>query len=249
MRWVFPAARPLVYPRRVDPEFRFIFDRYLPLIDPDTFSDVAFYQELSKIGYRQVLLGGTGSAGLVDVVRSIKAHTDLTVALYPAGPDAVCATDVVIMPDVMNSNSHFARPFGSGAVATAMNIMRQGLNFVPVAYIIMGNSTARWYFDAFLLPSTKILLGYANYARMVGYRYLALDYEDPQINIDPHLIAALRRIPGLHLVVSDEFTPASAAEALSYGAQTVITPSDIFEDASDPLALAAEFYTRLLKPT
>ena len=230
----------------VSPEL-FTFDRFLPLLDPDTFSDVAFYQELEKIGYRQVLLGGTGSAGLTDVVRAIRGATDLTVALYPAGPDAVCPADVIIMPDVMNSNSHFARPFGSGSVATAMNIMRQGLPFVPVAYLIMGNSTARWYFDAFLLPSNKILLGYANYARMVGYRFLALDYEDPEINIDAGLIAALRKIPGLHLVISDEFTPEGAAAALGYGAQTVITPSDIFEDAADPLALAAEFHDRLLK--
>ena len=180
----------------------FTFDRFLPLLDPDTFSDVAFYQELEKIGYRQVLLGGTGSAGLTDVVRAIRGAT---------------------------------------------NIMRQGLPFVPVAYLIMGNSTARWYFDAFLLPSNKILLGYANYARMVGYRFLALDYEDPEINIDAGLIAALRKIPGLHLVISDEFTPEGAAAALGYGAQTVITPSDIFEDAADPLALAAEFHDRLLK--
>ncbi|MBK8260582.1 MAG: hypothetical protein IPK80_04500 [Nannocystis sp.] len=226
---------------------KFTFDRFLPLIDPDSFSDPAFYQELEKIGYRQVLLGGTGSAGLIDTVRGIKANTGLTVALYPAGPDAVCPADVVIMPDVMNSNSHFARPFGSGSVATAMNIFRQDLNFVSVAYIIMGNSTARWYFDAFLLPSTKILLGYANYARMVGYRFLALDYEDPALSIDRGLLQALRRIDGLHLVISDEFSPESAADALDHGAHTVITPSDIFEDAADPLALAAEYYERLLK--
>ena len=229
------------------PHFDYTFDRYLPLLDPDHFSDPAFYRELEKIGYRQVLLGGTGSAKLHDVIRSIKAETGLSVALYPAGPDSVCPADVVLMPDVMNSNSHFARPFGSGSVATAMNIMQQGLPFLPVAYIILGDSTARWYFDAFLLPSPKIILGYAMYARMVGYRYLALDYEDPKIAISPKLIAGLRKIPDLHLLVSDEFTPASAADALALGVQTAITPSDIFEDASDPLALAAEFHDRLLR--
>ncbi|MEZ4450605.1 MAG: geranylgeranylglyceryl/heptaprenylglyceryl phosphate synthase [Nannocystaceae bacterium] len=227
----------------------FQFDPYLPLFDPDTFSDVAFYRELEAIGYRQVLLGGTGSAHLLDVIRAIKDETSLQVALYPAGPDSVCKADVVLMPDVMNSNSHFARPFGSGSVATAMNIMQQGLPFLPVAYIIMGNSTARWYFDAFLLPSSKVLIGYAMYARMVGYRYLALDYEDPEINIDAALIRKLRQIPDLHLVVSDEFTPESAAEALSVGAQTVITPSDVFEEASDPLAVARAFYDSLLRPS
>lgn len=231
----------------MNPEFSYTFDPYLPLFDPDKFSDPAFYCELEKIGYRQVLLGGTGSANLVDVIRTIKAKTKLSVALYPAGPDSVCPADVVLMPDVMNSNSHFARPFGSGSVATAMNIMQQGLPYLPIAYIILGNSTARWYFDAFLLPSPKIILGYAMYARMVGYRHLALDYEDPAISISDALISGLRKISDLHLVVSDEFTPSSAAAALALGVHTVITPSDIFEDSDDPLALAAEFHDRLLR--
>ncbi|MGB1015664.1 MAG: geranylgeranylglyceryl/heptaprenylglyceryl phosphate synthase, partial [Nannocystaceae bacterium] len=226
-----------------------IFDRYLPLFDPDKFCDVDFYQELEKIGYRQVLLGGTGAANLAGLVAALKEHTNLQVCLYPAGPDSVAPADVVIMPDVMNSNSHYARPCGSGSVATAMNIRRQGLNYVPVAYLIMGNSTARWYFDAYLLPSSKILLSYANYANMVGYPYLALDYEDPKIDIDGSLIAAIKQLGDLRLVVSDEFTPDTAANALEMGADTVITPSDIYEDVGDTqaaLALARTFYDRLL---
>lgn len=226
----------------------FVFDRYLPLLDPDNFSDIAFYRELERIGYRQVLLGGTGSADLPGLSNRIKQETKLTVVLYPAGPDSLAPADVILLPDVMNSNSHYARPFGSGSVATAMHVAQRGLNFIPLAYFIMGNSTARWYFDAFLVPSHKIILGYATYARMVGYRYLALDYEDPALSIDPKLIAALRRIPDLHLVVSDEFTPESARQALDLGAHTVVTPSDIYEDASDPLQVAREFYDALLKP-
>lgn len=231
----------------MDPEFSYVFASYVPLLDPDEFSDPAFYRELEKIGYEQVLIGGTGSAGQPAVIRAIKRETSLSVVLYPSGPESVCEADVVLMPDVMNSNSHFARPFGSGSVATAMNIMQRGLPFLPIAYLILGNSTARWYFDAFTLPSAKVLLGYATYARMVGYRYLALDYEDPAIPIDPRIVMALRELPDLHLVVSDEFTPESAAQTRDLGAQTVVTPSNVFETASDPLALAAEFYERLLR--
>ena len=228
-------------------DLTFTFDRYLPLLDPDHFSDIAFYQGLEQIGYRQVLLGGTGATNLAHLVRELKRHTTLKVVLYPAGPDSVAAADVVLLPDVMNSNSHYARPFGSGSVSTAMHIAQRGLNFLPLAYFIMGNSTARWYFDAFMVPKMKIIVGYALYARMVGYRVLALDYEDPALQIDPKLIAALRTIEGLQLVVSDEFTPASAAEALTLGIDTIITPSNIYEDAADPLALAAEFHRKLLR--
>ncbi len=231
----------------------FAFARYLPLLDPEKFSDIRFYKELEAIGYEQVLLGGTGAADLGSLTRQLKAETSLTVALYPAGPDSVAPADVVIMPDVMNSNSHYARPCGSGSVATAMNIARLGLDYVPVAYLIMGNSTARWYFDAYLLPSSKVLLSYINYAAMVGYPYIALDYEDPQINIDPRLIRAIKQIADLRLVISDEFTPASAAKAILMGADTVITPSDVYEDKigddgdlTAALAYAKEFHDALL---
>lgn len=226
----------------------FVFDRYLPLLDPDNFSELSFYRELEKIGYRQILLGGTGAADLPGLTMKLKEHTSLQVVLYPAGPDSLAPADVVLLPDVMNSNSHYARPFGSGSVATAMHVARRGLNFIPLAYFIMGNSTARWYFDAFLVPSNKIILGYACYARMVGYRYLALDYEDPALAIDPELIAALKQIPGLHLVISDEFDPDSGRRALALGADTLVTPSDIYEDASDPVKVARELHDALLRP-
>ncbi|MCA9715836.1 MAG: hypothetical protein H6713_20425 [Myxococcales bacterium] len=233
----------------------FAFARYLPLLDPEKFADIAFYKGLEEIGYEQVLLGGTGAADLATLTRKIKRETKLTVVLYPAGPDSVAPADVVVMPDVMNSNSHYARPCGSGSVATAMNIARHGLDYVPVAYLIMGNSTARWYFDAYLLPSNKVLLSYINYAAMVGYPYIALDYEDPQINIDPKLIRAIKQIGDLRLVISDEFDPAGAAKAILMGADTVITPSDVFEeklgddgDLTLALAYAKEFHDALLKP-
>jgi heptaprenylglyceryl phosphate synthase len=232
----------------VEQDRNFTFARYLPLLDPDNFADISFYRELERIGYRQVLLGGTGATDLSGLTMKLKEHTKLQVVLYPAGPDSIAPADVIVLPDVMNSNSHYARPFGSGSVATAMQVARRGLNFIPLAYFIMGNSTARWYFDAFLVPSHKIILGYATYARMVGYRYLALDYEDPQLAIDPALIAALKRIPGLDLVISDEFNPESARQALALGADTVITPSDVYEDAADPLKTAREFHDALLRP-
>lgn len=231
----------------MDPDFSYVFASYVPLFDPDAFSDPAFYRELERIGYEQVLVGGTGSAGQAEVIRSIKRETSLSVVLYPSGPNAVCDADLVILPDVMNSNSHFARPFGSGSVATAMNVLSRGLPFLPIAYLILGNSTARWYFDAFTLPSVKVLMGYAAYARMVGYRYLALDYEDPTIPVDPKIVTGLRELSDLQLVVSDEFSPQSAAETLELGAHTVVTPSNLYESASDPLALAAEFHARLLR--
>jgi len=232
-------------PSPFDQAFHARLAPYLPMFDPDHFKDPAFFVELERIGYRQILLGGTGAGDLPELVTAIKRATQLEVVLYPGGPGALANADLVVLPDVMNSNSHFARPFGSGSVATATNVLQRGLPFLAVAYFIMGNSTAGWYYDAFKLPSDKILLGYASYARMVGYRYLALDYEDPQTNIKPELIAALRRIPDIKLVISDEFSPESARHALALGADTLITPSDLYEEASDPLALAAEFFTHL----
>ena len=243
-----PTSTPL-HSRPVNPldqDHRVQLAPYLPMFDPDAFSDPEFYVELERIGYRQVLLGGTGTAGLTSLVKSLKRATKLEVILYPGGPAALAEADLVILPDVMNSNSHYARPFGSGSVATAMNIMQQGLPFIPVAYFIMGNSTARWFYDAFTLPSDKILLAYATYARMVGYRYLALDYEDPKIDITPKLIAKLREIPDMHMVISDEFDEVRGKKALEMGADTLVTPSNLYEDAADPLGFAARMHAALL---
>jgi heptaprenylglyceryl phosphate synthase len=227
----------------------FLFDHYVPLLDPDKFKDIAFYQELEKIGFQQILLGGTGAADLPNVSRRIRQETKLKVILYPTGPDSVTSEcDVIVLPDVMNTNSPQARPFGTGPVATAMNIATRKLDYVRVAYFIMGNSTARWYFDAFLVPQPKLIAAYANYARMNGYPYLALDYEDPNVDIDPKLIQMLKSVIGdMRLVVSDEFTPARAREALELGASTVFTSSNQYENATDPLALAAEYYAKLLR--
>lgn len=224
-------------------------ERYLPLLDPDTFSDVSFFIELARIGYRQVLLGGTGATDLRSLAQAIKRETDLKLVLVPAGPASVTpGVDLVVLPDVMNSNSHFGRPFGINAVATGANITRHGLPYLPVAYFVMGDSTAGWYFDAAPIRQPKLLWQYANYARMIGYRFLALDYEDPKIPVDPKLVTSLRSIAGLEIIVSDEVDAPGALQLLDLGVHTIITPSDVYEEASDPLALAAEMYATLLRP-
>ncbi|MCS6899537.1 MAG: geranylgeranylglyceryl/heptaprenylglyceryl phosphate synthase [Myxococcales bacterium] len=214
-----------------------LLPRYLPLIDPDHFHDLAFYRELEDTGVEAVLLGGTGSAYLRDVAAMVRAHTQMRIVLYPAGPDSVCPVDLVLMPDVMNSNSHFARPFGSGSVATAIAIAKQGLAYLPVAYFILGDSTARWYFDAFPINSDKLIIGYCTYAKMVGYRHIALDCEDPKRQIDLGLVRKIKQATGLHLTVSDEITPEQLRELLISGVDTVVTPSNLLETADDPIAL------------
>ena len=53
----------------------FAFERYLPLLDPDKFADIAFYRDLEKIGYRQILLGGTGATDVAGLTMKLKEHT------------------------------------------------------------------------------------------------------------------------------------------------------------------------------
>lgn len=221
--------------------------RYLPMFDPDAFADVGFFRELEAIGYRQILLGGTGAAGLAELTASIRAATALEVVLYPGGPGGVTDADLVVLPEVMNSNSHFARPFGSGPVATAAAVAARGLAYLPVAYFIMApQSTAGWFYEATPPPSDKVMLAYAQYAVMHGYRHLALDYEGPGTRHRPSLVRALASVPGLQLVLSDDLSATDAREALALGVDTVVTPSNVYEQASDPLRLAAQMYDVLL---
>lgn len=221
--------------------------RLLPLVDPEHFADVGFYAELAAIGYRQVLLGGTGTARLRELVPAIREATDLQVVVYPAGPDSVCEADLVVLPDIMNSSAPHARPFGSGAVMTAMAVARTGCAWLPVAHFIQGNSTARWYYDATPVHDPALLAAHCKYAEMIGYRHIALDYEDPRVQIERRLVQKIKATaPSVHLTVSDEVSAAEAEVLLAHGVDTVILPSDVLQEAADPLALAHEYHARLL---
>jgi heptaprenylglyceryl phosphate synthase len=218
---------------------------YLPFVDPDVFREKTFYQELERIGYRQILMGGTGTARMADCIRMVQRETHLKLALHPSSPGEIVPVDLVLLPAVMNSNSHYTRPFGSGAVTCAMAVADQAIRYLPIAYFVLGESTARWYSDAFLVSSKKLIVGYCTYARMLSYDWVFLDYEDPRLNIDWHLIGRVKAT-GARLLVSDEFTPQSAREGRKLGIDTIVTPSNLYEQARDPVKLAREFHAALL---
>ena len=221
---------------------------YLPLFDPDHFYEASFYQELEKIGYTQIMLGGTGNMRMREALDAVRNHTNLSIITHPSSPSEIWPVDLLLFGAVINSNSHYTRPFGSGSVTAAIAIAKQKIPFIPVAYFIMGESTARWYADAFLINSKKIILGYCLYAKMMGYHWLLLDYEDPKIDIDVALIKQIQQCAPSHLMVTDEFTPESAVKALAAGVNTIITPSDIYEESSNPLQLARDFHESILSP-
>ncbi len=221
--------------------------RFALLLDPDHFGDVAFFEALAAMGYPAVLLGGTGSHRLPALVAEIRRHTALHVIVYPAGPDAVCEADLLLLPDIMNSRAQHARPFGPGAVMTALAIARTGCPWLPVAHFIQGQSTARWFYDAEPIRNPRLLAHHCRYAEMVGYRNIALDYEDPATQVDVDTIVRVKTsAPSCHLTVSDEVSPMRAFELAQHGVDTVILPSNVLEEAADPLALADQYRARLL---
>ncbi|MBX7077835.1 MAG: hypothetical protein K1X88_01530 [Nannocystaceae bacterium] len=221
--------------------------RLLPLLDPEHFGDVAFYRALAAMGYRQVLLGGTGSTHLPALVAALRRQTALQIVVYPCGPEAVCAADLILLPDIMNSSAAHARPFGSGAVRTAMAVARTGCPWLPVAHFIQADSTACDYYDAEPVHDAQALLRQCTYARMVGYRHIALDYEGAAARLPCALARRLAQaVPSAWLTVSDEVCPARAQALLASGVDTVVVPSDLFEQAADPLALAHAYFVRLL---
>lgn len=222
--------------------------RFSLLLDPDHFGDVAFFTELREMGYADVLLGGTGCHRLPALVAEIRRATDLRVILYPSGPDAVCEADLLVMPDIMNSRAPHARPFGPGAVMTALAIARTGCPWLSVAHFIQGQSTARWFYEAEPIRDDGLLAHHCRYAEMVGYRNIALDYEDPTTQVDTETIVRIKKsVPRCHLTVSDEVSPMRAYELAQHGVDTVILPSNVLEAAADPLALAHRYRTRLFE--
>ncbi len=221
--------------------------RFSLLLDPDHFGDIGFFTELRAIGYADVLLGGTGTHRLPGLVTEVRRTTGLRVILYPSGPDAVCAADLILMPDIMNSRAQHARPFGPGAVMTALAIARTGCPWLSVAHFIQGQSTARWFYDAEPIRDAGLLAHHCRYAEMVGYRNIALDYEDPNTQVEVETVVRIKQsAPRCHLTVSDEVSPAHAYELAQHGVDTLILPSNVLEEAPDPLALAHRYHARLL---
>ncbi|HWB76214.1 MAG TPA: hypothetical protein VG755_14690 [Nannocystaceae bacterium] len=219
-------------------------ERVLPLVDPEAFDELAFFRELEGLGCRQVLLGGTGSAKLRELVPQIRAHTSLRVVLYPSGPDAVCAADLIVLPEIMNSTAPHARPFGPAAVMTAAAVAKTGSPWLPVAHFIQGDSTARWYYGAEPLRDT-LLVAHCGYAAMIGYRDIALDYEDPRVHVEPELIAAIKRAaPSCRLTISDDVEPEAAQNLFEHGLDTLIVPSNVLENASAPLQLLRRYLAK-----
>ena len=167
--------------------------------------------------------------------------------VYPSGPDAVCEADLLVLPDIMNSRAPHARPFGPGAVMTALAVARTGCPWLAVAHFIQGQSTARWFYDAEPIREPGLLANHCRYADMIGYRHIALDYEDPTTQADPSAVARVKAsAPRCHLTVSDEVSPAGAHELLQHGVDTVVLPSNVLQETADPLALAHRYHARLL---
>ncbi len=239
-------VHPLVRPAMRRPQSAgAVLPRLLPLFDPEHFDDVAFYRELSSIGYRRVLLGGTGSARLRTLIPEIRRDTDLELVVYPSGPDAVCDADLVILPEIMNSSAAHARPFGSGALMTAMAVARIGCPWLPVAHFIQGDSTARWYYDATPVRDPSLLAAYCKYAEMIGYRHVALDYEDSRF--DASVVRSVKQsAPSMWLTVSAAVSAAQARDLVAGGVDTLVVPSDVFETAPDPLGVAHEYFAPLM---
>ena len=220
--------------------------KYLPLFDPDSFGEVSFYKEIEKIGYKQILLGGTGNGAMKRAIEAIHLHTNLSVTIIPSGPGDIFPTELVFLVAIMNSNSHYFRPFGSGSVACGVEIAQQSIPFIPVAYFIMGDSTARWYTDADLIPNNKILLSYCQHTQMLGYKWLLLDYEGSSSIMNLELIKKIKKYTQINLMIINEFTPETALQAIDAGIDTAITASDIYEEAQNSIQLAREFYDNLI---
>ena len=81
---------------------------------------------------------------------------------------------------------------------------------------------------------------------MIGYPYLALDCEGGEVS--DTTLTQLRQVFSGRLVVSQQVTPARAAALLALGVDTLITPSNLYEEAADPVALAATYRPLLAAP-
>lgn len=222
-----------------------VLPRFILKLDPIRFQELKFYRALEEIGYNHIFFSGTGWGRTTVLVNKIRNSSELKVILHPANSSDLCKTDLIVLPVIMNTNSPYLRPFGTESINSAIGAKAAGLNYLNVAYFVLGPTQMAWHHQTFDIPSSEHLYNYCLYSHMLGFKYIWLDYEGA-VNVDLDLIKRLKAEEGLKLIVSGAFSQSQTRELYTLGVDTVMLSGQLLLASDDPLALAKTFYDNLM---
>lgn len=186
-------------------------------------------KDAEKSGASIILVGGssaTDQIAMAETVKSIKRSVKIPVILFPGNVTGVVpGADAILFSSLLNSDNPY---FISQAQALgAPNVLRFGLEPLPTAYIIIGESTTVWHVgSARTIPFDKPSLAamYALSAQFMGMRFVYLEAgSGAKSNVRPEMVAAVRKLfKGFLIVGGGIRNTHTAGEIVKAGADAIV---------------------------
>ena len=214
---------------------------HLTLFDPEKLTPfvarkLAF--EVKKIGTAAAMVGGSTATSVYEldaIVKAIKS-AGLHVILFPNDVAGLSRyADAVFFMSLLNSINPY---YLSGAQALgAPLVKRYGLEPIPMAYIIIGESSSAAGFvgNANPIPYDKPELAaiYALAGEYLGMRFAYLEAgSGARKTVSPEMVQTVRRLCHINVITGGGIkTPSQAKELVDAGASVIVTGT-IAEKAS-----------------
>ncbi len=213
---------------------------HMALVDPDK-CDRRLAERVSseakEAGSSALMVGGSTSVGgeaLDEVIRGLKAGSDLPVILFPGSLFGLSRyADAVWFMSVLNSTNSY---YITGAQAMGARVVRAyDLEAIPMGYIIISpGGTAGFMSQANCIPHGKpeVAAIYALAAQYMGMRFVYLEKgsgaEEP---VSPAMVGAARRAAdGIRLIVGGGIKHRDQARELARAGADVIVTGNIIEE-------------------
>jgi phosphoglycerol geranylgeranyltransferase len=214
---------------------------HLTLFDPEKLTPIAARKlafEVKKAGTAGAMVGGSTATSVYEldaIVKAIKS-AGLDVILFPNDVAGLSQyADAVFFMSLLNSINPY---YLSGAQALgAPLVKRYGLEPIPVAYLIIGESSGAAGFvgNANPIPYDKPELAaiYALAGEYLGMRFVYLEAgSGARRTVSPEMVHAVKRLCHINIVTGGGIkTPSQAKELVDAGASVIVTGT-IAEKAS-----------------
>jgi len=214
---------------------------HLTLFDPEKLTPFAARKlafEVKKAGTAGAMVGGSTATSVYEldaIVKAIKS-AGLHVILFPNDVAGLSQyADAVFFMSLLNSINPY---YLSGAQALgAPFVKRYGLEPIPVAYLIIGESSSAAGFvgNANPIPFDKPELAaiYALAGEYLGMRFAYLEAGSGARNaVSPKMVHAVKRLCHIHVIAGGGIkNPSQARELVDAGASVIVTGT-IAEKAS-----------------
>ena len=214
---------------------------HLTLFDPEKltpFSAKKLASQVRLAGTAAAMVGGSTSTSVYEldaIVKAIKT-SGLHVILFPNDVAGLSRNaDAVFFMSLLNSINPY---YLSGAQALgAPLVKRYGLEPIPVAYLIIGESAGAAGFvgNANPIPYEKPELAaiYALAAEYLGMRFVYLEAGSGAKQIvSPAMISTVRKTSRMHIIAGGGIKSPSEARSLAKAGADVIVTGTIAEKAS-----------------